>query len=218
MQNLYHLCGIQVKLRFLVGPPHRREEFFYGRRGIPAFLGGKTVVALSAGLLCFFSEVSQKEISSTLRAFGVALHHVLLHLGDVLIPILGVTFCNAFLLKERIASAKTKPCFCLLTVSPGPSDFLDVILDAFRQRSMRYETDIRLIDTHAKSNRRHNHRVLFMQETGLTQLSLLPAQSGVIAKAINSFRCQKGANRLRFSSGARVNDTAFSGVLFFYEG
>lgn len=46
VQNLYHLCGIQVKLRFLVGPPHRREEFFYGRRGIPAFLGGKTVVRI----------------------------------------------------------------------------------------------------------------------------------------------------------------------------
>lgn len=100
---------------------------------------------------------------------------------------------------------------------PALADFLDVILDAFRREVCRYETDIRLIDTHAKSNRRHNHRVLFMQETGLTQLSLLPAQSSVIAKAINSFRCQKGANRLRFSSGARVNDTAFSGVLFFYE-
>ena len=40
----------------------------------------------------------------------------------------------------------------------------------------------------------------------------------MITKAINSFRCEKGTYRFRFSSRARVNDAAFSGMLFFDKG
>jgi len=218
LQDFNHLSSIQIELRFLVRPPYRREELFYGSRGIPAFLGDATIVALTALLFRFFSEVSQKKVSAAFRAFSVALHYVLLHFGEVLIPVLGFTFRNAFLLKECIASAKTKPCFRLLTVSSGSSDFLDVVLNAFRQRGMCNETNIRLVNSHAEGNCRHNHGVPFMQETGLAQLPLLSAQPGMITKAINSFRCEKGTYRFRFSSRARVNDAAFSGMLFFDKG
>ena len=70
-----------------------------------------------------------------------------------------------------VAEAKQQPAIGTQPIAPGSADLLIVMLDVLRQIDVQNPAHIRLIDTHAEGDSRHNYRFIITDKRCLIALT-----------------------------------------------
>jgi superfamily II DNA or RNA helicase len=91
-------------------------------------------------------------------------------------------------------------------VAPGAPDFLVIRFDAARQVQVKHVSDIRLVDPHAKGNRRHHDDAVFRHEGFLVFLPHFRRKSCVIGKRPEILAAEKIGDLLRQPARQAVDD------------
>ena len=90
-------------------------------------------------------------------------------------------------------------------IAPGTADFLVISFNAPRQGGVNNRADVRLVDSHAEGNCRHNDLQLARQEILLHLLAALRIQSGVVGGR-RVVSAKLNGHGFRLLAGGRVDD------------
>ncbi len=120
-------------------------------------------------------------------------------------------------LLNEILQAVGHPGVGRLAVSTSSAGFLVVGLDRFRQRGMCHKAHVRLVDAHAKRNRRADDHAILAKKAGLCRAPCLRRQSCVIGNRRAPFACQPERSLFHLLARKTIDDACILWMLLLDE-
>ena len=174
----------------LTGAMHARERLLGDHRRVPGFRLGEAGVAVAAGLRQRLAEVGQQRLPAAAREFAQAQHRIQLVPLDALVRVVRPGLRQHPSQQDHVLQAVAHPGVGRQTIATGTARLLVVGFDALRQRQVRHETHVGLVDTHAEGDGRHHHQAFFMDEAALVGESYFGTQPCVIGQRRHALRTQ----------------------------
>ena len=123
---------------------------------------------------------------------------------------LGIAFMAPHQAATKVSGAKQSVAFSRLTISSGAAHLLPIGLNRLGRIGVNDEAHIRLVDSHAKSDRGAHHKAIFEQEPALTFSTVFRFKPSMIGERRDAMPLQRFGELLCALSRCRIDDPAFA--------
>src|SRR6266851_4409800 len=196
----------------LAGAEHRRERLLRGDDAVPHADRRQAIVAIAAARMVALAEIAEQHLTPAAGRLAEAEQRVELLPLDAALALIDVGAIKQLHQCHDVGHAIGHPGIGGQPVAPGAAGLLIIGLEALRRVEMDDETDIRLVDAHAESDRRDDDDALLLEEAVLMALACRGIEPGMVGQREAPLHGEPVGDLLDLAPGLAVDDAGIAPV------